>query len=240
MGMPITIEVEAGATNLIIDSVFNYFKNIDKQFSTYKPSSEISRINNGLPKNEWSKDMKFVISLCDETKDITNGYFDIYHNGKLDPSGLVKGWAIYNASKLLQEKGIKNFYIEAGGDIQADGSNADKKPWTIGIRNPFNIDEIIKIVHLENQGMATSGTYIRGQHIYNPHINNQDITDVKSLTVIAANVYEADRFATAAFAMGKEGIGFIERMPGLEGYMVDDEKIATFTSGFERYVFNNA
>lgn len=238
--MPITIEVEAGATNLIIDSVFNYFKNIDKQFSTYKPSSEISRINNGLPKNEWSKDMKFVISLCDETKDITNGYFDIYHNGKLDPSGLVKGWAIYNASKLLQEKGIKNFYIEAGGDIQADGSNADKKPWTIGIRNPFNIDEIIKIVHLENQGMATSGTYIRGQHIYNPHINNQDITDVKSLTVIAANVYEADRFATAAFAMGKEGIGFIERMPGLEGYMVDDEKIATFTSGFERYVFNNA
>ncbi|HUD05302.1 MAG TPA: FAD:protein FMN transferase [Candidatus Saccharimonadales bacterium] len=238
--MPITIEIIAGASNVVFESIFNYFRKVDEQFSTYKPNSEISKINNGLPQGELSKDMKSVLSLCEETKAITDGYFDIHHNDKLDPSGLVKGWAVYNAAKLLREKGVKNFYIEAGGDIQVDGTNSDKKSWAVGIRNPFNINEIIKAVHLENQGMATSGTYIRGQHIYNPHSSGQDITDVKSLTVIAANVYEADRFATAAFAMGKEGIGFIERMPDLEGYMVDDEKIATFTSGFERYVFNNA
>ncbi|HUC95752.1 MAG TPA: FAD:protein FMN transferase [Candidatus Saccharimonadia bacterium] len=240
MGMPITIEIVEGATNEIIDNIFKYFNKIDERFSTYKQNSEISKINKGLPKSKWSKDMKSILGLCQETKATTNGYFDIYHDGKLDPSGLVKGWAIYNASKLLQKKRVKNFYIEAGGDIQVDGTDAKKKPWAIGIRNPFNIDEIIKVVQLKNKGMATSGTYIRGQHIYNPHSKGQDITDVRSLTVVATNVYEADRFATAAFAMGKEGIGFIERMPGLEGYMVDEEKMATFTSGFERYVLSNA
>jgi thiamine biosynthesis lipoprotein len=49
-------------------------------------------------------------------------------------------------------------------------------------------------------------------------------------------VYEADRFATAAFAMGKRGIYFIEQLPGFEGYMIDASARATFTSGFERYV----
>ena len=240
MGMPITIEIIAGGTNAIIDHIFNYFRAVDKRFSTYKPKSEISKINGGLPESEWSVEMKSVLSLCEETKAITDGYFDIHHNGKLDPSGLVKGWAVYNAANLLQGKGLKNFYIEAGGDIQVDGTNEDKNLWAVGIRNPFNINEIIKVVNLENQGMATSGTYVRGQHIYNPHAIGRDITVVKSLTVIAANVYEADRFATAAFAMGKEGIGFIEKTSGLEGYMVDNEKIATLTSGFERYVIKNA
>jgi thiamine biosynthesis lipoprotein len=240
MGMPITIEIIAGATDQIFDESFNYFKKIDKQFSTYKEQSEISKINRGLPKEKWSKAVIDVFAMCQQTKEVTNGYFDINHNGKLDPSGLVKGWSIYNATNLLKENGIENFYIEAGGDIQVSGFNASMKPWTVGIRSPFNINEIIKVVSLEDQGMATSGTYIRGQHIYNPHYKNQEITEIKSLTVIADNVYEADRFATAAFAMGRNGIGFIENMPGLEGYMVDENKIATFTSGFGKYVDTNA
>src|SRR5665213_562633 len=126
MGMPVTIEIVAGGTNAIIDHIFNYFRAVDKRFSTYKPKSEISKINGGLPESEWSVEMKSVLSLCEETKAITDGYFDIHHNGKLDPSGLVKGWAVYNAANLLRGKGLKNFYIEAGGDIQVDGTNEDK------------------------------------------------------------------------------------------------------------------
>jgi thiamine biosynthesis lipoprotein ApbE len=64
-------------------------------------------------------------------------------------------------------------------------------------------------------------------------------TDVVSLTVIGPNVYEADRFATAAFAMGKKGIYFIEQLPGFEGYMIDTSAQATYTSGFERYVLQH-
>ena len=97
----------------------------------------------------------------------------------------------------------------------------------------------MKVVELHNQGIATSGTYIRGQHIYNPFKKEDLITDIVSLTVIGPNVYEADRFATAAFAMGKEGINFIEQLPGLEGYIIDKNGVATMTSKFNDYVTKN-
>jgi thiamine biosynthesis lipoprotein len=77
---------------------------------------------------------------------------------------------------------------------------------------------------------------VRGQHIYNPHQSHTPIRDIVSLTVIGPDIYEADRFATAAFAMGRQGIQFIEHLQGFEGYLIDAQARATFTSGFERYV----
>ncbi len=62
------------------------------------------------------------------------------------------------------------------------------------------------------------------------------LVDVVSITIIGPNVFEADRFATAAFAMGRKGIQFIEELAGFEGYMIDAQACATYTSGFERYV----
>jgi thiamine biosynthesis lipoprotein len=238
MGMPITIEiVDKDAKDYFAD-IFNYFRKVDAKYSTYKEESEISQINNGLPKSEWSSEMKTVLELCEQTRQDTKGYFDIMHNGKRDPSGLVKGWAINNAANMLRKKKVNNFYIEAGGDIQANGHDADNIPWTVGIRNPFNIDEIIKTIAISSEGVATSGTYIRGQHIYDPFNPKKHLNEVKSLTVIGPSIYEADRYATAAFAMGANGISFIKTIPGLEGYMVTENKTATYTSGFERYVVN--
>ena len=77
-----------------------------------------------------------------------------------------------------------------------------------------------------------SGTYARGQHIYRPGEPGPLATEVVSLTVIGPDIYEADRFATAAFAMGRDGILFLEQTPGLEGYMVDSNGRATPTNGF--------
>jgi thiamine biosynthesis lipoprotein len=99
--------------------------------------------------------------------------------------------------------------------------------------------EIVKVLAISNRGVATSGVYIRGQHIYNPKASGQLPTDVISLTVIGPNIYEADRFATAAFAMGEAGIRFIERLEGFEGYMIDQQRRATFTSGFTRYLYHD-
>ncbi|TSC85087.1 MAG: ApbE family lipoprotein [Parcubacteria group bacterium Gr01-1014_13] len=239
MGMPITVEIcDSFATEDIFDKVFSYFDYVDKKFSTYKDESDISQINRGeIKEKDYSQDMLEVWRLCEETKKITNGYFDIKSkDGKYDPSGLVKGWAINNAAKLLQEQGFKNFYVEAGGDIEMHGQNSQGKNWRVGIRNPFNAEEIIKVISLTDVGVATSGTYIRGQHIYNPHQTKELITEIVSLSVIGPNIYEADRFATTAFAMGKKGIDFIERLAGFEGYMIDKDGIATMTSGFDKYV----
>jgi thiamine biosynthesis lipoprotein len=239
MGMPITIEVvDPMVTQDDLDSVFAYFVSIDETFSTYKDTSEITKINRGeLLPAQYSTDMRRIFSLSAQTKKETHGYFDIQHEGFYDPSGIVKGWAILNAAEMLTAEGFKNFYVDAGGDIQVAG-HKDGNPWRVGIRNPFNRSENVKVLALTKQGVATSGTAIRGQHIYNPHQPATPLQEIVSMTVIGPDIYEADRFATAAFAMGKDGIQFIAKLAGFEGYMIDADARATFTSGFERYVIH--
>jgi thiamine biosynthesis lipoprotein len=234
MGMPITVDIGGASDAALVDTVFDYFEHIDRRFSTYRADSEISAINRGdLPIRDWSGEMMDVLTLAAQTKNETDGYFDIREpDGSLDPSGIVKGWAIRNAAGIVQRAGVGDFFIEAGGDIQSCGRNASGLDWSVGIRNPFNADEIIKIVYPRGHGIATSGTYVRGQHIYNPRAVADPIIDIVSLTVIGADVFEADRFATAAFAMGRDGILFLEQTPGLEGYVIDSNGRATPTSGF--------
>ncbi|GLV56493.1 FAD:protein FMN transferase [Dictyobacter sp. S3.2.2.5] len=240
MGMPITVEVlDPDATEATLEQVFNYFVAVDERFSTYKDDSEISRINRGeLSLKDCSNDMRTILELGEQTRKETQGYFNIYRDGYCDPSGIVKGWAIRNAANLLKAQGFQNYYIDAGGDVQVAGSK-DGRPWRIGIRNPFNRNQNVKILTLSDQGIATSGTAIRGQHIYNPHDPQGQITDIVSISVIGPDVYEADRFATAAFAMGGKGIQFIEKLAGFEGYMIDSHARATYTSGFERCVLKS-
>jgi FAD:protein FMN transferase len=237
MGMPITVDVaEPSATQQDLDIVFAYFAAVDERFSTYKDTSEISKINRGeLLPAEYSEDMQTVLALCEQTKQETDGYFDIQQDSFIDPSGIVKGWAIHNAAQVLQARGFQHFYVDAGGDVQVAGMK-DGRLWRVGIRNPFNRNEHVKILALTDQGVATSGTAIRGQHIYNPHDRATPILDVMSITVIGPNVYEADRFATAAFAMGAKGIQFIASLPDFDGYMIDAQGRATFTSGLNRFV----
>jgi thiamine biosynthesis lipoprotein len=236
MGMPITIEVVDTSNRKIFDKVFSYFEYIDNKFSTYKTTSEITLINQGqLPEKSWSQDMREVFELSEQTKKETDGFFDIKKDGQIDPSGLVKGWAIKNAADILKKEGFKNFYIEAGGDIQASGKNKEAQKWTVGIKNPFNHEQIVKVLSIKDEGVATSGTYIRGDHIYDPK-NQKELKEVVSITVIGPDIYEADRFATAAFAMGREGIYLIEKLPGFEGYMIDYKGLAISTSSLKRYL----
>jgi len=260
MGMPITVEVvESGLITSApydraafgadedggfsdygkaIAEVMDFFRAVDAKFSTYKTDSEISLINRGLiEKDKYSPAMREIFDMAEETKRLTDGYFDIVNRqGLIDPSGIVKGWAIFRASKILDRHGLANHYVEAGGDIQTRGLNGSGKKWRVGIRDPFNRTEIVKVLALSGQGVATSGTYIRGQHIYNPKKKTEKIEEIVSLTVVGPDIYEADRMATAAFAMGSKGIEFIEKYSGLEGYMIDRNGIATLTGGFERYV----
>ena len=240
MGMPVLLEIiDARAEQADFDRVFDYFTSVDERFSTYKEQSEISRINkNELTESEYSEEMKEVFALAEEMQKKTNGYFDINTpNGTIDPSGLVKGWAIQHAAEMLDIEGLEHFYVEIGGDIQTRGKNNEGEEWSIGIRNPLNIasqGEIVKVVYPRGKGVATSGSYLRGAHIYDP-LSAENPADFVSLTVIGPNVYEADCFATAAFAMGTEGMNFLATQPEFEGYSIDARGTALFTKGFEAY-----
>lgn len=238
MGMPITVEVvDSSVTPQDFRDVFSLFKQIDRQFSPYKKTSEVSRINRKeVAEAEYSEEMREILSLAGKAKDKTNGYFDVYRNGYFDPSGVVKGWAIQKACELLKTKCLQNFSINAGGDVQVSGNNSHDQNWRVGIRHPFEHDKIVKTIRIENEGIATSGTYLRGEHIYNPLQKAQPVRDIVSLSVIGPDILYADLMATAAFAMGRHGIHFIDSLSDCAGYMIDKDGVATYTRAFEKYV----
>lgn len=238
MGMPITVRLVGQVEEKVFDQVFNYFRSVDKKFSPFKKNSEVSLINQQkITKSDYTKEMTEIIKLAEKTKSETLGYFDCFNQAtaKFDPSGIVKGWAINNAAKILKKQGITNFFIEAGGDIQVSGKNKSGQNWQIGIRNPFNTSQIVKILNINSGGVATSGNYERGNHIYNP-TGQKSSDDIVSLTVIGGNIYDADRLATAAFAMGKSGVWFIDSLAGFEAYSISKSGVATSTRGFDQFV----
>ena len=118
MGMTITVEVvDEKVKESNLEKIFDYFELVNQQFSVYKENSEISKINRGeIAEKDYSSEMKEIFVLSEQTKKETNGYFDIKKpNGLIDPSGLVKGWAIYKAAQILWSAGFKNFFVDAGG-----------------------------------------------------------------------------------------------------------------------------
>ena len=239
MGMPISLTVLDEDVRLRnLEAVFAEFTAVDAQFSPFKKDSEISRFNRGeIAEKDFTPRMREIVALCEKTKHETGGYFDISRpDGAIDPCGMVKGWAIKNAARQLLDMGYSDFCVAAGGDVQCHGVNGEGGEWTVGIRNPFLRDDIVKVLQPKGHGVATSGNYFRGNHIYNPHTGRYGSDNIVSLTVIGPDILEADRYATAAFAMGCKGILFIERIPSLEAYEINGFGTARMTSGLKKYL----
>jgi thiamine biosynthesis lipoprotein len=238
MGMPITVEIIDVPDKSLGHDVFDWFSQVDWRFSPYIQSSEVCRFSKcEIDINAVSEEMREVLALAETTRIESQGAFNIVRpSGVIDPSGIVKGWAISKAAKMILSRGASSFYVEAGGDIQTNGMTEENDAWTVGIRSPFNDKEIIKVMALSGQGIATSGAYVRGDHIYDPRQPSRKLDQIVSVTVVADDVVDADRFATAGYAMGEDGVYFLESVVGVEAYVVDALGIATQTSGFERFV----
>jgi thiamine biosynthesis lipoprotein len=194
MGMPIVVHVRHGD---IPDAVFDWFRWVDTTFSTYEEDSEISRVGRGtLAVEDAHPDVRRVLRRCDELRAETNGYFDAYAGGSLDPSGLVKGWSVDRAAHLLDEAGVREYAIDAGGDLRVRGGG-----WRIGIQHPTEPQAVAAVVEADDLAIATSGEYNRGRHVLDPHTGEAP-EGILSVTVTGPDLATADAYATAAFAMG--------------------------------------
>jgi thiamine biosynthesis lipoprotein len=221
MGMPIVVEVRAAAAPL--DVVFDWFRWVDATFSTYRPESEISRVGRG--EEPASPEVRYVLARCEELRAETNGYFDAYAGGSLDPSGFVKGWSVDRAAALLDSAGVREYSISAGGDVLVRGG------WRVGIQHPLERLALAAVVEANDLALATSGEYERGAHVLDPH-TGEPSTGILSVTITGPDLATADAYATAAFAMGAAiAPHWVARLRGYGALLIlDDERMLSTPS----------
>jgi thiamine biosynthesis lipoprotein len=221
MGTVVSIELADDlpdpALAALIDDTCGWLHEVDQRFSTYKDDSEVNRFRRDeLALEDLSPDMRHVLDACADLWRDTDGYFDVYATGPLDPSGYVKGWSVEVASERLARAGSGRHFINAGGDIRMRGRSPDGGPWRIGIRHPWQADKLSWVLALTDGAVATSGTYERGEHVWNPR-TGRPARGLVSVTVVGADLAVADAYATAALAMGEAGIAWLAKRAA-DGY----------------------
>jgi thiamine biosynthesis lipoprotein len=188
-----------------VASCTGFFAAVDRTFSVFKPLSEVSLHRLGLDGGgRHSADFEEVMSACRDARTVTDGAFDPWAvPGGFDPSGYVKGWAAGRASALLRDAGFGHNLVNAGGDISVMGDEVPGSDagWPIGITNPHATSEVISVVTLHSEAMATSGRYERGAHVIDP-ATGVPATAVDSATVIGPDAGLADAVASAALVRG--------------------------------------
>ena len=206
---------------------------VDEIFSTYRPESQISRLARGEAHlTDCDPEVAEVLRLCDNAERVSGGWFSRTAGGRLDPTGMVKGWAIERASDILYEAGAHNTCVNGGGDIQLRGEHAPDVPWHIGIANPLRPGGLCTLVTGRDLAVATSGTAERGAHILAPHTGRPTTSGLLSITLVGRHLTKVDAYATAAFAMGPSARQWIESLPGIDAFAVASDARAWWTSDF--------
>src|SRR4051812_15786450 len=173
---------------------------VDATFSTYRDDSDINRLARGeLRIEDCPAEVTEVLDLCVEAARRTDGYFTATPGGRLDPSGLVKGWAVEEASRRLTVAGSRRHSVGGGGDIQMTGGHHE--PWLVGIADPRRPGLLAAVVEVADGAVATSGTAERGHHVVNPR-TGAPATELAAVTVVGPELTWADVYATAALARG--------------------------------------
>jgi thiamine biosynthesis lipoprotein len=235
MGMPVTVDIrdeEAGEN--VLEAMFDVLRCADAIFSTYKEDSEISRLNRGeLALADAHPDVREVLDRCEALRLETDGYFDVRAAapGVIDPSGLVKGWAVDRAAALLDEAGVRNYAVNVAGDMRLRGRAVPEPCWSVGIQHPLERESIAAVVRANDLAVATSGAYSRGDHVLDPHTHRPP-TGVLSVTITGPELATADAYATAAFAMGAAGIHWTARLRNHEAMTILADQRVLKTPGF--------
>jgi thiamine biosynthesis lipoprotein len=237
MGTVFTIDVrDTGDWAGPIDDVVAWLHHVDDVFSTYKSDSAISRINRGeLRLEDADPDVVPVLELCTEVQRETLGYFTALPMGRIDPTGLVKGWAIERASTLLRKAGSGNHAVNGGGDMQLAGESAPGRPWRVGIADPTDRSRVVTVVSGRDLAVATSGTAERGLHIVNPFTGSAAAAYFRSATVVGPSLTRADAYATAAFVMGAQAPRWADTVQGYETLLIAADGTAAASSDWRRF-----
>lgn len=172
---------------------------------------------------------------------------------QIDLNGIAQGYSVDLIADYLNQKGIKSYVAELGGEIRVAGPKPDGTPMKIGIEGPDQNDEpAIRHIALLNQGaITTSGNYRKFHqsgkkkisHLINAQTGYPLENEMISVTVYAKDAITADGYDNALMGMHlQEALKFVEERPNLEAYFVyhkPDGTIAdTLSTGFKKMLKN--
>jgi len=151
---------------------------------------------------------------------------------RIDLGGFAKGHAVDNAAALLARRGIRHAYISAGGDSRVLGDRRGR-PWSVAIRDPRRVGELVAVLPLEDVSISTSGDYERYfddqvdgvservHHLIDP-ATGRSPGGVHSVTVLAADGLTSEALSKAVFVMGvARGLALINGLSGVDAVVVD-------------------
>lgn len=203
----------------------------DVVFSTWDPHSPVSRLRRGAAAlSELPAEVAEVLDLCEEARHASGGWFDPWAiAGGVDPTGLVKGWAVERALAVLRDAGMQAAMVNGGGDIAVFGAPAPGQRWRAGIRHPWRAGALAAILEV-TAAVATSGSYERGPHLLSP-FTGEPASRAASATITGPSLALADAFATALAVGGDEVLTIIGGLDGYAGYLIRPDGSEADTGG---------
>ena len=155
----------------------------------------------------------------------------------IDLGGIAKGYAVDRAVAVLREHGLRDFLVQAGGDLYGAGRKPDGSPWVSGVQDPRGgKGEYFATLPLEDHAFSTAGDYARSfiyegrryHHIIDPK-TGYPATACRSVTVWAPTALLADAIDDAVFILGPErGLELVESLDGVGALIVDaDNRVWT-------------
>jgi len=229
---------DGGASSATADAAFDWLHEVDRRFSPFEPESEVGRLMRGeVATTDVSDDLAEILETAEAVQILSDGAFDIgghRDDGAPDPTAVVKGWAVVRAGAILEAGGVTRFYLSAGGDVLVRGGHESGVPWRVGIGHPTVPEAVVLVLQADDLAVATSGTTERGHHIVDAR-TGAVADELLTVTVAGPDLARADAYATAAFAMGHEGLRWVESLPGYAAAGITHEHRLTTTRGMRRY-----
>lgn len=228
MGMPNSLALrgrhaQGPAADEAWAAVLASLRAADAMFSTYRADSVISRIRGGeLDLADAPEEVHEVLDIGARVERASDGAFSVWLPGPdgrpaLDPSGVVKGWAVERAAAALRALNDTDFCLSAGGDMVCRAGQG--APWRVGIEDPHDPGRVLAVVPVRDGAVATSGTAHRGAHLVDAR-SGCPPRAVAQVTVVAPSLTSADVDATAAYALGEQAATWLGQRHGRTGLVV--------------------
>lgn len=218
MAMDFTLDVpaavEEGSLDVVMPIIDADLRWAERVFSLYRADSDLSRLSRGeLNISDCAPAVAEVLDLCEKYREETGGAFDARRpDGVIDPTGIVKTWAMERARWRLQLLGASAWLWGCAGDMTATGHlgvrATEPVPWRVGIADPRadRAGRVPVIDAIELRGVnavATSGTAHHGEHIWDPR-RGAPAAHYGQVSVAGGDLIECDAWATAIMAGGRK------------------------------------